>query len=57
VPQARRRIATAQQRLVDAVREGSGEEAATWMAKHIRDFRRGYEVAGIPIDAFVTVAA
>jgi DNA-binding FadR family transcriptional regulator len=57
VPQARRRIATAQQRLVDAVREGSREEAATWMAKHIRDFRRGYEVAGIPLDAFVTVAA
>jgi len=50
VSQARSRICSAQSRLVDAVRAGNGEEAATWMAKHIRDFKKGYEIAGISQD-------
>jgi DNA-binding GntR family transcriptional regulator len=47
VPQARGRIANAQARLVAAIRTRDAQEAANWMAKHIRDFKKGYEIAGI----------
>jgi GntR family transcriptional regulator, transcriptional repressor for pyruvate dehydrogenase complex len=49
VPQARSRIGTAQRRLYEAVKAKDTEGARTWMTKHIRDFRRGYEVAGIDL--------
>ena len=26
-----------------------------WMAKHVRDFKRGYEVAGISPDTLVSI--
>ncbi|HUK03199.1 MAG TPA: GntR family transcriptional regulator [Steroidobacteraceae bacterium] len=51
VPQARSRIVTAQTRLCDALAAGRIEDARTWMARHIRDFRRGYELAGIPLES------
>jgi GntR family transcriptional regulator, transcriptional repressor for pyruvate dehydrogenase complex len=55
VPQARARIADAQKKLVGALRDRNGAAAEEWMAKHIRDFRRGFEIAGIglerPIDS------
>jgi len=47
VPQARARIAAAQHRLCDALARADAEDARGWMARHIRDFRRGYELAGI----------
>ena len=47
VPQAAGRIATAQKRIVAAIRERDGAQAGEWMAKHIRDFRRGFEIANI----------
>ncbi|MCW5573203.1 MAG: FadR family transcriptional regulator [Steroidobacteraceae bacterium] len=50
VPQARARIVTAQGRILDAVGNGNAELAANWMAKHVRDFRKGYEVADIALD-------
>ena len=50
VPQARARIATAQKRLCEALSAGDAESARTWMARHIRDFRRGYELAGIELE-------
>ncbi len=49
VPQARSRIAAAQREIVAAVAARDEKTAADWMARHIRDFRRGYEVAGIPL--------
>jgi GntR family transcriptional repressor for pyruvate dehydrogenase complex len=49
VPQARSRIVTAQQHLVRALKAGDRDEAGTWMARHIRDFRKGYELAGIDL--------
>lgn len=55
VPQARARIADAQRRIVIAVREKNADEARKWMSKHVRDFRRGYEVAGISPDTPITV--
>jgi len=50
VPQARRRIAEAQRKLLVAIRERSATQASEWMAKHIRDFRRGFDIAGIALE-------
>jgi len=55
VPQARSRIAVAQQKLIAALQAKDADEARKWMAKHVRDFKRGYEVAGISPDAAVSV--
>jgi len=49
VPQARARIGTAHRRIAEAIGEGDAAGAGSWMAKHIRDFRRGYELAGIDL--------
>jgi DNA-binding FadR family transcriptional regulator len=49
VAQARSRIANAQRRILEAVRAADPEAARTWAAKHIRDFRRGYDLAGIDL--------
>ncbi len=47
VAQARARIIGAQRRLTQAVQGRDREAAESWMAKHIRDFKRGFELAGI----------
>jgi len=49
VPQARSRIATAHRHLSAALAARNTDDAHAWMARHIRDFRRGYEIAGIDI--------
>ena len=53
VPQARGRIATAQHRIADAIERGDAADAQSWMTRHVRDFRSGYEVAGIALDTRV----
>jgi len=45
VPQARGRIREAQSRITSAIKLRHSEVARTWMEKHIRDFKRGYELA------------
>jgi len=50
VPQAVSRIATAQKRIAAAIRSGDPAQAEEWMAKHIRDFRRGFEIARIGLE-------
>jgi DNA-binding GntR family transcriptional regulator len=50
VPQARARIVAAQRHLIEAIRARNADEARNWMEKHIRDFKRGYELAGIELD-------
>ena len=55
VPQARQRIADAQRRIIAAVRDKNAEEARKWMSKHVRDFQRGYELAGISPDTPISV--
>ena len=57
VPQARSRIALAQRRLRDAIDARDGDAAREWMAKHIRDLRRGFEVAGIQLSVPVQTPA
>ena len=56
VPQARARITSAQRRIAAAIREQRPAEAAEWMEKHIRDFKRGYELAGIELEYRVSPA-
>jgi len=53
VPQARGRIEAAQAALVACVKARDSKGAAEWMTRHVRDFRRGYEVAGIPLSTEV----
>lgn len=53
VPQARGRIESAQKHIVHAVAAKDADTAAAWMTRHVRDFRRGYEVAGIPLSTEV----
>ncbi len=55
VAQARTRIATAQRRICEAIQARNAEAARTWMTKHVRDFRRGYELAGIDLDLKITI--
>jgi DNA-binding FadR family transcriptional regulator len=54
VPQARSRITTAQRQISDALQQRDTEGAGSWMAKHIRDFRKGYEIARIDLEHRVT---
>lgn len=54
VPQARSRIIIAQRRMSDALKARDVEGARSWMAKHIRDFRKGYEIARIDLEHHVT---
>ncbi|HVC02343.1 MAG TPA: GntR family transcriptional regulator [Steroidobacteraceae bacterium] len=50
VPPARERIGIAQERICAAIADGDGELARNWMAKHVRDFRRGFELCRIELD-------
>jgi GntR family transcriptional regulator, transcriptional repressor for pyruvate dehydrogenase complex len=50
VPQARSRIIAAQRRMLEALVRRDAEAARGWMAKHVRDFRKGYELADIALD-------
>jgi DNA-binding FadR family transcriptional regulator len=54
VPQARLRIASAQKRIAQALELRDLDNARNWMAKHIRDFRKGYEIAEIDLELRVT---
>jgi GntR family transcriptional regulator, transcriptional repressor for pyruvate dehydrogenase complex len=54
VPQARARIIAAQRKISEALRERDADGARTWMARHIRDFRKGYEIAGIDLGLRIT---
>ena len=53
VPQGRTRILVAQRCIVEAIREHKPTEAESWMLRHVQDFRRGYELAGIALDTRV----
>ena len=50
VPQGRSRIVVAQRCIVEALRKHDAAEAESWMTRHVQDFRRGYEIAGIALD-------
>lgn len=50
LPQTQRRNAEAHRHIVEAIAARREAQAAEWMRKHLVDFQRGYEVAGIPMD-------
>jgi DNA-binding FadR family transcriptional regulator len=54
-PQARTRIAQAQRRIHEAIDHRDGAAAREWMTRHVRDLRRGFEVAGIQLSTRVQV--
>jgi len=45
------RLVAAHEIILDAIKHKDAEKASEWMRKHIIDFRRGYELAGLDIDA------
>ena len=49
VAAARARIAAAQKMILDALVRGDVAAARTWTEKHIRDYRRGFDLAGIDL--------
>jgi DNA-binding FadR family transcriptional regulator len=49
VDAARARIATAQRQILSAVRGADAAGARSWTEKHIRDYRRGFDLAGIDL--------
>lgn len=49
-PPARGRIAHAQQQILAAIEMHDADTARSWMSKHVRDFRRGFDVIGIDLD-------
>lgn len=55
VPPARHRLQQAHKAIAEAICARDRETAREWMAKHIRDFRRGYLVAGLSLDAPITL--
>lgn len=57
VPQGRTRILVAQRCIVEAIRSRAPGEAESWMTRHVQDFRRGYELAGIALDTRVGTAS
>ena len=51
------RLLEAHTKIFQALKKGNEKQAETWMAKHIRDFRRGCELAGLNLDAPVSIKA
>lgn len=51
LPQAGRRNVIGHRKILDAIRRQDAAEAELWMNKQMIDFRRGYELAGLDMDA------
>ncbi len=51
LPQAMSRQVVAHSHVIEAIRDHDPERARKWMRRHIDDFKRGYVLAGLPLDA------
>lgn len=49
VPQARHRLLASHQAILAAITDQDAETAEEWMARHIRDFHRGYVLSGVGV--------
>ncbi|MEM8937395.1 MAG: GntR family transcriptional regulator [Pseudomonadota bacterium] len=49
-PKAKARILDAQARIIGAIEAGDENEAAEWIARHIDDLKRGYDVANMDLE-------
>jgi DNA-binding FadR family transcriptional regulator len=54
LPQAGRRLIEAHEQIVAALRAGDGDGARLWMTRHIKDFRRGWELSELDLDQPLT---
>lgn len=52
-PKARARILVAQEKLIEAFEARDADMAETWMARHIDDLKRGFDVAKVDLDASI----
>ncbi len=50
LPQAMSRQVVAHAHIIEAIRNRDAASARDWMRRHIDDFKRGYELAGLPLD-------
>jgi GntR family transcriptional repressor for pyruvate dehydrogenase complex len=57
VPAARHRMLKAHRTIYEAITVRDSATARTWMAKHIRDFHRGYVLAGLELNVPVEFIA
>ncbi|MCG8440471.1 MAG: GntR family transcriptional regulator [Caulobacterales bacterium] len=48
-PAAGERLLRAHEKVFDAIQKGESDVAENWMGKHILDFRKGYERAGLDV--------
>lgn len=48
--QAAQRLLDAHTLIFNAIKDGDNEKASDWMNKHIVDFKRGYELAGMDVN-------
>jgi GntR family transcriptional regulator, transcriptional repressor for pyruvate dehydrogenase complex len=51
--QSASRLAKAHRKIFDAIRDGDAKTAEIWMARHMMDLRRGYEVLGMDMEKSV----
>ena len=49
------RLMTAHEKIVEAIKWDDPDEAKSWMIKHINDFKRGYELAQLDMEAPVSL--
>lgn len=57
LPQAMSRQVVAHAHVIEAIRGHDPARARDWMRRHIDDFKRGYELAGLPLDAPIAGAS
>lgn len=55
VPVARHRLIEAHGQIARAIGDRDDARAELWMIRHIRDFRRGYELGGLQMDAPIQI--
>lgn len=53
LPGSGKRLVVAHKAILNALKSRSPADASLWMTKHIRDFRRGYEAAGLDLRAAI----
>lgn len=55
VPVARHRLLEAHHHIFKSLSSGQAAEAGKWMTRHVEDFRRGYIVGGMDLDAPIPI--
>lgn len=57
LPQSKARNLDAHRAIVDALHRRDADAAATWMGRHMSDFRKGFEMTGLDMAAPIRAAA